>query len=69
MGFMYMIHVCDLYALIFIFFPDAVQQQAVTEKQSRQLTPEQDALEHIKASRDKPFLEQMFIEPFKGLYF
>ncbi|XP_044027833.1 uncharacterized protein LOC122864451 isoform X2 [Siniperca chuatsi] len=36
------------------------------EQQGRQLTPEQDALEHIKACRDKHFLEEMFIDPLKG---
>ncbi|MED6289138.1 hypothetical protein CHARACLAT_033227 [Characodon lateralis] len=29
-------------------------------------TPEQDALEHIVACKDKPFLEEQFINPFKG---
>ncbi|XP_039978355.1 LOW QUALITY PROTEIN: uncharacterized protein LOC120786776 [Xiphias gladius] len=41
-------------------FPDDV------EPRGSKLTPEQDALEHIKACRDKPFLEEMFIDPFKG---
>lgn len=36
------------------------------ERQGRHRTPEQDALEHIKACRDKPFLEAMFIDPHKG---
>ncbi|XP_039675540.1 uncharacterized protein LOC120570916 isoform X5 [Perca fluviatilis] len=36
------------------------------EKQRRQLSPEQDALEHIVAHRDKPFLEERFIDFFKG---
>ncbi|XP_034057491.1 uncharacterized protein LOC117536655 isoform X1 [Gymnodraco acuticeps] len=36
------------------------------EKQRRQLTPEQDALEYIVACRDKPFLEEKFINSFKG---
>ncbi|XP_026156664.1 uncharacterized protein LOC113126760 [Mastacembelus armatus] len=36
------------------------------ERQGRQLSPEQDALKHIKARRDKPFLEEMFIDLFKG---
>lgn len=39
---------------------------AVMEKQRRQLTPEQDALEYIVACRDKPFLEEKFINSFKG---
>nr|XP_046274081.1 uncharacterized protein LOC124074833 isoform X2 [Scatophagus argus] len=43
---------------------DAEEQQ--TEKQRWQPTPEQDALEHIKARRDKPFLVEMFIDPVKG---
>lgn len=36
------------------------------ESQRRQLTPEQDALEHIVACRDKPFLEEIYIDAFKG---
>ncbi|XP_041811872.1 uncharacterized protein LOC121620002 [Chelmon rostratus] len=36
------------------------------EKTTRQLTPEQDALEHIVACRDKPFLEDRYIDCFKG---
>ncbi|KAK5883248.1 hypothetical protein CesoFtcFv8_019600 [Champsocephalus esox] len=36
------------------------------EKQRRQLTPEQDALEYIVACRDKPFLEEKLINSFKG---
>ncbi|XP_032391770.1 uncharacterized protein LOC116701860 isoform X1 [Etheostoma spectabile] len=36
------------------------------ETQRRQLSPEQDALEHIVACRDKPFLEERFIDFFKG---
>lgn len=36
------------------------------EMQGRQLTPEQDALEHIVAFKDKPFLEERFIDSFKG---
>ncbi|XP_031151492.1 uncharacterized protein LOC116047099 isoform X3 [Sander lucioperca] len=43
-----------------------LQQSDAAEQQNRQLTPEQDALEHIKACRDKPFLEERFINPFKG---
>ncbi|XP_026203998.1 uncharacterized protein LOC113154170 isoform X3 [Anabas testudineus] len=35
------------------------------EKQKSQLAPEQDALEHIVACRDKPFLEERFIDSFK----
>lgn len=30
------------------------------------LNPEQDALEHIVAWRDKPFLRERFINPYKG---
>lgn len=36
------------------------------EKKTRKLTPEQDALEHILAFRDKSFLEERFIDPIKG---
>ncbi len=45
-----------------------MEQQAVTQKQRRQLTAEQDALEHMKSCTDKPFLEEKFIDPFKGFY-
>ncbi|XP_040928788.1 uncharacterized protein LOC114865608 isoform X2 [Betta splendens] len=31
-----------------------------------ELTPEQDALKHIEACKDKPFLEGLFIDHFKG---
>ncbi|XP_074468762.1 uncharacterized protein LOC141753956 isoform X2 [Sebastes fasciatus] len=43
-----------------------LQQSDAAEQQGRQQTPEQDALEHIKARIDKPFLEERFIDPFKG---
>ncbi|XP_040909011.1 uncharacterized protein LOC121191726 isoform X2 [Toxotes jaculatrix] len=43
-----------------------LQQNDNVEQQGRQLTPEQDSLGHIKACRDKPFLEEMFIDSFKG---
>lgn len=36
------------------------------EMQQRKRTPEQDALEHIAAFKDKPFLEERFIDSFKG---
>lgn len=36
------------------------------EVQRRQLTPEQDALEHIVDCRDKSFLEERFIDSLKG---
>lgn len=36
------------------------------EQQVNQPTPEQDALEHIKTYKDKPFLEGIFTDPFKG---
>ncbi|XP_067468322.1 uncharacterized protein [Thunnus thynnus] len=42
------------------------QQSDVVAQQGIQLTPEQDALEHIKACRDKPSLEERFIDPSKG---
>nr|XP_020474167.1 uncharacterized protein LOC109970738 [Monopterus albus] len=42
------------------------QQSNDVEQQGRQPTPEQDALEHVKARRDKPFLVERFIDPFKG---
>ncbi|GLD59403.1 uncharacterized protein AKAME5_001140500 [Lates japonicus] len=42
------------------------QKNDDVERQGRHRTPEQDALEHIKAHRDKPFLEAMFIDPHKG---
>eukprot|EP00064_Thunnus_orientalis_P019641 superscaffoldBa00005002_g19766 len=41
------------------------QQSDVVAQQGIQLTPEQDALEHIKACRDKPSLEERFIDPSK----
>ncbi|XP_072227139.1 uncharacterized protein [Leuresthes tenuis] len=43
-----------------------MQFPAVMEKSSRHLTPAQDALQHIVGCRDKPFLEQRFIDTFKG---
>lgn len=39
------------------------------EKQKPFLTPEQDALNHIANGKDKAFLEQRFINSFKGLIF
>ena len=36
------------------------------EEQKRSLTPAEDALEHIVACRDKPFLEERHIDSFKG---
>lgn len=40
----------------------------VPEQLDGQLTPAvQDALEHIKAKRDKPFLQEKFIDSAKGL--
>ncbi|XP_045915514.1 uncharacterized protein LOC123977076 [Micropterus dolomieu] len=42
------------------------QQSDAVEQEGTQLTPEQDALEHIKACRDKGFLEERFIDPIKG---
>ncbi|XP_062291642.1 uncharacterized protein LOC133996101 isoform X2 [Scomber scombrus] len=42
------------------------QQSDAVEQQGSQLSPEQDALEHIKACRDKPSLEERFIDPSKG---
>ncbi|XP_028255263.1 histone-lysine N-methyltransferase set-1-like [Parambassis ranga] len=36
------------------------------ENNIRELTPEQEALEHIVANRDKPSLEKRFIDSFKG---
>ncbi|CAG5889514.1 unnamed protein product [Menidia menidia] len=41
---------------------------AVMEKRNRQLTPAEDALEHIVACRDKPFLEQHFIDSYIGTH-
>ncbi|XP_034027942.1 uncharacterized protein LOC117512090 [Thalassophryne amazonica] len=38
----------------------------VAKRQERQLTPEDDALEHIAACRDKLFLEERFIDFSKG---
>ncbi|XP_054461684.1 uncharacterized protein LOC129097029 isoform X2 [Anoplopoma fimbria] len=43
-----------------------LQQSDAAEQKSRQLTPEQDALEHIKTRKDKPFLKERHIDPFKG---
>ncbi|XP_039675537.1 uncharacterized protein LOC120570916 isoform X3 [Perca fluviatilis] len=43
-----------------------LQQSDAVEQQDRQLTPEQDALEHIKACSDKPFLKERFIDSLKG---
>lgn len=39
---------------------------AAMEDQRRELTPEQDALEHIAACRDKHFLEERHIDAIKG---
>lgn len=39
---------------------------AAMEDQRRELTPEQDALEHIAACRDKHFLEERYIDAIKG---
>lgn len=36
------------------------------DKQGGQLTPEQDAMQHIKACKDKSFLKEMFINSTKG---
>ncbi|XP_051811567.1 uncharacterized protein LOC127536125 isoform X2 [Acanthochromis polyacanthus] len=36
------------------------------EKQGGEMTPEQDALQYIAACRDKPFLEERFIDSLKG---
>ncbi|KAM4725561.1 uncharacterized protein FYW61_013665 isoform 2-T3 [Anableps anableps] len=36
------------------------------KQQRGKQTPEQDALEHIVACKDKPFLEEQFIDSFKG---
>lgn len=54
--------------MYFLNFTDVVEQQAVKKTQKRQLTPEQDAEKHIKAGRDKPFLEEMFIDRLKGFF-
>lgn len=40
---------------------------AVMEKWKR--PPEEEALEHIVARRDKPFLEERYIDSFKGRWF
>ncbi|XP_028256549.1 uncharacterized protein LOC114432624 isoform X2 [Parambassis ranga] len=42
------------------------EEEEEEEQQGQQLTPEQDALEHIKTCRDKPFLKAAFIDSFKG---
>lgn len=39
---------------------------AAMEDQRREVTPEQDALEHIAACRDKHFLEKRYIDVIKG---
>lgn len=49
-----------LNVLYLLTFPGAMK------KQRKQQTPEQDALEHIDACRDKPFLEERVIDSFKG---
>ncbi|XP_054601443.1 uncharacterized protein [Nothobranchius furzeri] len=41
-------------------------QQSDDAEQSRRVAAEQDALEHIKARRDKSFLQERFIDSFKG---
>ncbi|XP_029298586.1 LOW QUALITY PROTEIN: uncharacterized protein LOC115015426 [Cottoperca gobio] len=43
-----------------------LQQRDDVEQQDGQLTAEQDALEHIKTCRDKLFLDERFIDHFKG---
>lgn len=47
-------------SIIFLDSSDDVDQQG------GQLTPEQDALQHIKACKDKSFLKEMFINSTKG---
>lgn len=41
-------------------------KQPGMEKHRRPLTPEEDALEHISAGKDKSSLEERFIDAFKG---
>ncbi|TNN51936.1 Histone-lysine N-methyltransferase pr-set7 [Liparis tanakae] len=43
-----------------------LQQSDAAEQEDLQLTPEQDAVEHIKAQQDKPFLEERLMNPYKG---
>ncbi|XP_056256201.1 uncharacterized protein LOC130184300 isoform X2 [Seriola aureovittata] len=43
-----------------------LQQNDDVKQRGRQLSPEQEALEHIKSCRDKPFLQEMFIDSLKG---
>lgn len=38
------------------------------ENRHKRVNPEQDALVHIVARRDKPFLEERFIDSFKGMW-
>lgn len=38
----------------------------VAGDQTKKITPKQDALEHICAYRDKPFLKETFINTSKG---
>ncbi|XP_047460236.1 uncharacterized protein LOC125019481 [Mugil cephalus] len=45
---------------------DRTQRSGDVRQQGRRLTPQQDALEHIKARRDKHFLEEKFIDSLKG---
>lgn len=47
-------------SIIFLDSSDDVDQQG------GQLTPEQDAMQHIKACKDKSFLKEMFINSTKG---
>lgn len=47
---------------------DAEEEEAVTPKQTTEPTPEKDALKHILARKDKPFLEEMYIDKIKGYF-
>ncbi|KAM3596650.1 uncharacterized protein V6R79_018521 [Siganus canaliculatus] len=44
----------------------SVEQQTDVNKKNMPLSPKDDALQHIKTCRDKPFLEEMYIDKVKG---
>lgn len=69
---MYVFSCCAHWVYFFYNFYKKEQEQmdpAVMEKQEPLVTPEQDALNHIADGRDKPCLEQRFINSFKGTKF
>lgn len=48
--------------------PKLLSRFFIMENRHKRVNPEQDALVHIVARRDKPFLEERFIDSFKGTW-